>query len=483
MPNPLEDVFKVCGSVGTMVTGGWGFLGKIQKRFGQIQDITQRGGKPGLFFFLAYRIFQYIYAAGLIVCGLAGLGLLVGGVAKIVSPPNGLPYLTPFFDNFVLQILALAILIFLVALLNVLSWIVILLFAWVPARALPLKESAAWYNLCQFSLPLSEPKPIFINPQGISTLADIAISKLENYGPTSQDFAGTPTELTLDERANAALIGCLFEKEHSVRGWAKPNWDAFYAAVAAAEVNSRRLVSPAYLTSLPPDCDFYSIFTGEVNRRLPEGQPKIPDSAGARNDLSNAVKILVRKYRGSARNLAFRWRGWKPRLRLAFSRSQAFRPFDVSSMVPQFLKLAVRWGTWPNVKPGNFIYPYASNLALLLFEKRAMLTLPSVESLAFKQAGQLAAYREAMRRAVQRVKEDLTASNKPRHRAILAGCATEWELASAVDFTLWAYSSDLKKGDGFKQWKLDENGFVARIGSAQSQKAATGEGVPFSKEN
>src|SRR5207249_86286 len=108
--------------------------------------------------------------------------------------------------------------------------------------------------------------------------------------------------------------------------------------------------------------DFYSTLIDEVNRGLPEGEPPIPDSAEARNDLANAVEILVKEYEGSARNLAFnRWRR-KPKLRLAFNRARAFEPFDESSMIPQFLKLAVRWGVWPNVDPGKFIYPYAVRL-------------------------------------------------------------------------------------------------------------------------
>jgi len=478
----MEDIFKICGSVGTMITAGWGFIGKIQKRFTQIRDITDRGGKPGAWFFFTYIIFQYIYAGALILCGLVGLGLLVGGVARIVSPPTGLPYLTPVFEGSAFQVLAIAILIFLVALLNGLSWIAILLFIWLPARILPLKQSAAWYNLWQFSLPLVEPKPIFINPTGIANVADIAISQLENNPAQSVNFAATPVELSLDERSNAALIGCLLEKEHSVRQWPRRNWQPFYAAVAASEFDSRKLMSPDYLISLPPDSDFYAILTAEVKRISPT-EPDIPDSAEARRDLSNAVGILARKYKGSARNLAFNWLRRKPKLRLAFNRAQRFQPLDVSSMIPQFLKLAVRWGTWPNVEPGNFIYPYASRLALLLFEQRAMLTLPSVKNLAFKQKGQLAAYRETMRRIVERVQENLSGSNRPQHRQILTDYPTEWELAAAVDFALWSSSSELLKGHGFERWKLDENGFVTRKGNSEAAKDESESEPAFPKED
>jgi len=41
-------------------------------------------------------------------------------------------------------------------------------------------------------------------------------------------------------------------KEYGEREWSRPDWDVFYAAVAAAEVNSIKLVSAAYLIGLNP---------------------------------------------------------------------------------------------------------------------------------------------------------------------------------------------------------------------------------------
>jgi hypothetical protein len=470
MPNPLEELYKVCESAGTMVTAGWGFIGKVQKRFNQIREIRDRGGQQGAFFFLTYTSFLYVYGAALVLCGLAGLGVLVGGIAEIVKAPEGLPFLTPLFDNYAFHILALAIFIFLIAVLNALSWIPILLLVWIPAKFLPLRQFAGWYNLWQFSVPLGDPKPLFTNRNGISSLADAAILKLQDGGPSNEDFAATPADLSLDERSNVALIGCLLEKEHGIRGWQRRKWQPFYAAIAAAEANKKKMVSPDFLIHLSGDVDFFGTLVDEVNRRLPESEPKVPDSAEARYDLSNAVKLLVKKYKGSARNIAFtRW-SHKPNLRVAFNRSLAFTPFDVRSMVPQFLKLSVRWGIWPDVEPGNFIYPYGRNLAVLLFEKHAIVTLSTVKSFAFQEGGQLAVYRETMRRTVSRIRELLSASAKPQHREILARYPTEWQLAAAADFALWAYSSELKKTGGLKEWKLDDSGFVSRQGDTDSAK-------------
>lgn len=483
MAASADDLYKLAGAVGTMITGVGGFIAKLQKRLSQIRDVKERGGKPGAFFFFTYTLPQYLYSAALIGCALFGVVALIGGVWKLLSPPDGLPYFTPFFEESAFQILGVAILVLLVAGFNGLSWIVILLFIWVPQRFLPLKQSAAWYNLRQFSSLLGEPKPIFINPDGVANVADAAISKLENNPATSADFAATPEPLSLDERANAALIGCLLEKEHSVRKWPRRQWKDFYAAVAGAESNSMKLVSVHYLTNLPADSDFYGIMRDQINVALPSTEPDLPDSGEARKDLSKALIVLTKKYDGSVRNIAFSWWRRKPSLRLAFNRAQSLHPLDASSMVPQFLKLAVRWGVWPNVKPGNFIYPYSSRLALLLLEKGAMLTLPTVKSLGFKQRGQLAAYREVMRKVVEKVQENLAASQKPQHRQILQDNPSEWGLAAAVDFVLWAHSSEMNKKDEFRQWKLDDTGFVVRKGDSEAAKNDGADEPDFPKED
>jgi hypothetical protein len=451
-----------------MVTAGFGFVASVRKRFGQLKDLGERGGQQGPFFFATYTVFQYAYGPALVLWGVLGLAVLVGGIAEIANSPVGLPYVTPLFDEYAFQILAIAILLFVVAALNVLSWIPISLLGWIPGRCLPLKQSPGWYNLRQFSFPLGDPKPLFINPGGISSLADAAISKLEGDISSDENFAATPVNLSLDERANAALLGCLLEKEHGIRKWQKPRWQTFYSAVASAETGGKRLVSPDYLRSQSTNVDFYGVLTREVNNKLPQNEPRVPDSAEARHDLSNAVRILVKKYKGSARNLAFTWWRRHPSLRVAFNRSQAFYPLDAASMIPQFLKLAVRWETWSAIQPGNFIYPYARNLALLLFEKHAIVTLPDVKKMAFRDAGELAVYRETMHRTVIRIRDILSTSAKPQHHEILARYGTEWQLAAAVDFALWSYSAEMTKAHSFDEWKLDENGFVSRKEDSKS---------------
>lgn len=462
MATSLEDIYKLGEALGALVTSVVGLIAALQKRLSQIRDVTKRGAEQGVFFFLTYTLFQYLYAGALIVCALAGFVALVGGVAKLFRP-NGWSYVTPFFEDYAFQILGVALLVLLVAAVNGLSWLIIVIFI-IPASVLRLRDSAAWYNLREFAMPLGKPEPIFRNPVGIANVADIAIEVLEKNPALSDDFADTPVHLNRDERANAALIGCALEKEHMLRRWPNPKWKPFYAAVAVAEDHSTKLVSPQYLKSMP--ANFYGTLRDKINAELPTTEPKLPGSGEATNDLAKTVSILVKRYNGSVRNIAYRkWRK-APSARLAFNRAQSFPPLDVASMVPQFLKLAIRWGVWQNIKPGNFIYPYSSRLALLLLENRAMLTLSTAKALAFDRRGQLAAYRETMRRIVSKVRENLSASANPQYQTILAAHPTEWDLAASVDVALWTHSSEVKRKDGFKHWKLDNDGLVTRKDNA-----------------
>jgi hypothetical protein len=462
MPDPLEDLYKILAPIGTTVTMIGGLVTQAKKRLNQLREISDHGGQQGAFFYCTYTIPQYLYSFVLVLFGLVGFGALLGGIAEMFKPPRYLPFLTSLFDTYSFQFLMAAIIVFIAAGLNVLSWIAIALLVWIPAAFLPLKQSAAWYNLWEFAHPLGEPTPLFINRQGISTLADVAIERLETGRSGRDNYAEVPAELNLDQRANAALIGCILEKEYGLRGWPKPKWRLFYAAVAAAEVNGQKLVSPEYLTGTALKVAFYEILRQELNRVLPDDESKMPDSAEARDELSRAIKLLVNDYEGSARNLARVWWSINPNLRLAFVRSKGFQPMDSRSMVPQFLKLAVRWGVWPGAKLGNFIYPYAAYLGVLLFERHALVTLLSVKSFAFKDEGQLAAYREAMRRVVSKAHQTLSRSLKPQHVQILKSYPSEWELAAEVDFVLWDYSSEVKKQNSLREWTLDSYQLVTR---------------------
>ena len=87
-----------------------------------------------------------------------------------------------------------------------------------------------------------------------------------------------------------------------------------------------------------------------------------------------------------------------------------------------------------------------------------------------------------MRRIVSRVNQNLSGSNKPSYGRILAEYPTEWDLAAAVDFALWAYSSEMKRKEKFERWKIDDDGFVARKGDSKASKDDVDDEAPFSKE-
>ena len=228
-----------------------------------------------------------------------------------------------------------------------------------------------------------------------------------------------------------------------------------------------RIVSPEYLKGPGSSADFYGGLREEVNRRLPAGEPPLPDSPVAMTDVSNAIHLLTTKYKGTAKTIAYGFWWPKPSLRLAFHRAQQFHPFNEESMIPQFLKLCVRWDVWPEVKVGNFVYPYASSIARMMLEESALVTLHHVDNFTFRKGGELAAYREAMRRTVRRVERILLGSRNPHHQLYVnelakAGHPMEWELAASVDFALWSLAREMAKKDSFKEWEVDTGGFIVR---------------------
>lgn len=462
----LEEVPKTLSALGTSVGSTWKLIKDVQGHFALRKEISEKSGQQGVLFFLCYTLFQYIYQIGLVFIGLAGFAALLGGGIKALGVAWAPSQLVFLYEHYSIKLVICAILWSAVSFLNALSWITILLLSLVPPHWFSFRQSAGWHNLKQFVLPLQSPKPLFLNKEGIEQLADGVVLRLMSAAAGASNFADKPKQLTRDELANTALFGCLIEKEYSVQKWERRDWAPFYAAMADARVGAERIFSPTFLADHAPNIDFYGAIRQAVNQQFPEG-PDLPDSPVVMDHLSKAVGILVAEYKGSARNLPFAWWGMKPNIKRAFARAQSFLPLDRESMVPQFLKLAVRWDVWPDIDAGNFIYPYAKTLALLVLERHALITLDRADRFAFRDIGELYAFREAMRRTAKSVEDILSDSNRAEHRAYLrelnsAGHPIEWELAADVDFALWSWSTEIKKANGFTQWRIDNDGMIAR---------------------
>lgn len=136
-------------------------------------------------------------------------------------------------------------------------------------------------------------------------------------------------------------------------------------------------------------------------------------------------------------------------------------------MVPQFLKLAVRWDVWPDVDAGNFLYPYSANVALLILGANALVTLDKADRFAFRDAGELYAFREAVHRTARSVEAILSTSHRQHDRQYFndlasAGHPVEWELAARVDFALWSWARETKQANGFTDWKIGQDGIIVR---------------------
>jgi len=465
MSEVMSEVPKALSSLGSGVVSGWKLAAHIQKRFTRLREVRERGGEMGIFFGLFYAGCQYFYAILLVLCALASLLTFVGGTLKILNISSEPQFLIAAYEDFSVPLLILALFLVIITSLNALSWIPIILLGWIPTRWLPLKQSAGWHNLHEFAKPLEEPRPLFLNKEGITRLADKAIAQLLQPGNPNADFAEKPNLPNTDERANAALFGCILEREHRVQKWPSRKWKPFYAAVAAAQQAGHSILSPDFINATAPNIDFYGLLRQEINIHLPKDEPELPDSPAVMDDISKAVHLLATKYQGSARFLALNWWHKMPHLRLAFNRALDFYPFEEQSMVPQFLKLAVRWDVWPGVRIGNFIYPFALTVGAMMLEENVLVTIADAKSFAFKSSGELASYREAMRRTVQKVEQILSDSKQEQHQNYLkglqaAGHPRQWELAAGVDFSVWSMSRAMSQANSFKVWKLDGTDFV-----------------------
>ncbi|MGD1157548.1 MAG: hypothetical protein ABSA41_17210 [Terriglobia bacterium] len=467
----MSEIEKVIGLIFQSGTDFLQAVKQVEGRLSRIREIRDRGGQLGSWFCLSYECPQYIYRLALVLCTIAGLSALSGGVLEIFNVRR-LTSLQLFFDDYWLKIVALGLLLLLITYVDGITRVPVWALSCLPTRWLPsVLESPAWFNVRQYSNVLEKPKPLVIAQIGVDRLADFALVQLVSGSYRTEHFADKPTDLSTDERANAALFGCLLEQEHYVRRWGMREWRPFYAAVAGAREGEVSVFAPNFLQAARREArDYYAIIRELVNPHLTIArQEPLPDSGAVAEDVMKAIDLLNAMYGGSAANLARTSRtGNHVDLRLAFERVEQFPHFSGEGMRPQFLKIAVRWDVWPGVATGNFIYPFSSSLAALFLGREAVVTLREVDQFSFKSTEERRIVREAMRQTVSTVDRRLRTVDRKDYQAFYAelqaksGHPVEWELAEHVDFVLWSEAYELGRHDGFDNWRVDENKFVVR---------------------
>jgi hypothetical protein len=466
----MPEIEKAVGLVVQAVTNIWQAVQQVQSRLAWISDVRGRGGNLGLVFRIAYEWPQHFYRWSLGICAVVGFSALIGGILKILNVES-LKVLQTMFDLHWLTIIGIGALLFLLTVTNGLTWIPMLLLRWIPTRWLPgLLESPSWLYVCWFCDIFGKPRPLVIRELGIDDIADFVIQRLVGGNLKTDNFAEKPPGLTDDERANAALFGCLLEKEHYIRkGWPRRSWRFFYAAIGAAQHQGRSIFAPDVVKRVSAHIeDYYSDIQKAVNPRLEETeQDLLPDSAAASEDVKNAVELLATKYDGCAANLPRGTSGTRQlNLRNAFERVAEFPNFNPTGMVPQFLKLAVRWDVWPGIETGGFIYPFSSSIAVLFLNQQVLITLPEAQQFAFRDPDELLIMRETMRRVVDKVAWHLKTLNRPGYREFYQTLRNEpahpveWEIAQYVDFVLWSAARE-PASEGSDVWKV-ESGLVLR---------------------
>jgi hypothetical protein len=461
----MADELKILGVVMTTAAAAFQALKPVTERINRIKSLREQEGRLGRAFVFYYEWFQYLYRVVLLLISVASLAAILGFIGKLAQVGPLTP-LANFFDNYAIFIVVVWGLVGIVGYTNLLSYVLLT----VSAIFKRLRLSPSWINAWWFSVPTHNPIPIVIRPSGVSNVSDWILERLAEGQGDNPNRAKKPAGLTDDERANAALFGCLLEQQHYIRGWTKRAWGAFYDCLSSIRFGDSSAFSPHIIRDFDETSSFFEAVRNELNPCLiAAGQEEIPQSAGAAEDMQEALRLLKEEYKGSAANLArSRMPCTQANMLRAFRRARKFPCFDNDSMRPQCLKLMLVWDVWPEIEPGTFIYPFASNLAAFLVDRRVLITFNDVNMLPFKEGPTHAIFREAMRQIVEKVGHHMSTSTinaYQQYRQKLQNGTThplEWEIAYETDFFLWSYSYDAVRHDQLLNWRVNDQKFIIR---------------------
>lgn len=463
----VTDELKFLGVIGSAVLAAVQALKPIAERLRKIKSLRARGGELGFIFLICYELPQQIYRFVLFILAAAGLAAIIGFVGKLTNAAS-LDPLEWFFDNYAVYMIVIWLLTAIVGLSNIVSYILLAIIA----ISRKLRASPSWINARWFSTVTDKPVPIVIRRTGVLGVSDWVLEQLVNGKSDDSNRAEKPDGLSDDERANAALLGCIIEQEHHIFKWERRPWKDFYDCFASIQINGQSIFNPNTICAFDHEGkSFFETIRDQLNPcLLARGQREIPESAEAAEAIEKTSILLMQKYDGTAVNLARSNVPWGRRFDMgrAFRRAKEFPCLDNDSMRPQCLKLMLVWDVWPSIQPKEFIYPFASNLAAFLVDKNVLLTFDDVATLPFNERDSRAIAREATRRIVENATQHLMTSKMQNYAAFkqTLEAATphplEWEIAYRVDVYLWSHSYELVKGDRLEHWQVNSQKLVVR---------------------
>jgi hypothetical protein len=443
----------------------WDALKKRLRRLSRDEVAVGPLGRP---YFWAFKLPSYVIVSSLIVVVILAFTAFMGGL--MVSAAGGD---TKAYDSLHQSKWKIPVVLFEHALwiLGAYLLVAVLFYFEVPYRlALFLTRSSrykpGWISARR---ALRENGPVNIDSNACTAAANAIFQAMAQGSLTYEDDrASKPNDLETEELANCLLIGCTIESQlHDLKKSVK--FAPLYATVASIGKQQTRPLSSKSINATDKNT-----FYAQLRSLQPNGSEVLPDDQSIHSAVNGVIHQLARSYKSSGSRLANSWVALRgPSLLRAEARLQAFAPFagdGHKGMRELFLKLAVRWGIWPEAETGPFTFVFSRRISTLLLNLGCV-TVPQDDKTLDIDEDMTRLVPEAEMEIVNRFKDfirsgsDITINELCQSRF---GCAPSsvprWRISDEVDYFLWTQS---RKEDGgcfgpkaVKPWYIADNSFV-----------------------
>jgi len=328
----------------------------------------------------------------------------------------------------------------------------------------PSGDSIGWHQAAALIEGPDKGQPLLVDNTAMDHLASELLARMSrNQGHA--DYAAEPVGLSVTEKANLALFGCIMEANHHARGWPSPNWGAFYASLVDMQARDGTF-SPDNITAFTRGEDFFESFRVGLEASLAAlGQPTPPDtSLAAAGDIVETWRKLALRGRGSLLALTPWYASFTGGRVATLNRILGTFPrLDSDGMRPQLIKLLIRWNALVEGR-GTFAQPFSKRQAWLLVHKGVLRGLPELKEITFNSTGQVPTSSLAVRRLVERVAELIEKGASKEASDVAAKLGSRWARLQQADFELWQWSGEeigAAKGQKWDKatwrWKYEDN--------------------------
>lgn len=253
----LPGLTQILAPIGATVVG-WRVLTSRNQRWNMLQ---REAGKTEVGLRLLYRLphaFNLAVLVALIVLLLlASYGAILRGKAmapsvEFMSPIN--PWSLFVYDH-AWWLVIVACIAGVAVFFDLFSRIFVFgarLLSWLPIPTLhgrfgPNGESIGWHQASEFLRNQDKAQLFWIDSHGVERVATIIFERMATEEGVLRDYASTPAQESISEKANIALFGCIMEQIETDLKMPRRRWDIFYDALAKASEEENLLSNRIFL--------------------------------------------------------------------------------------------------------------------------------------------------------------------------------------------------------------------------------------------